>query len=131
MTERWNLWCRQIGLWLAKHGGWDETSIRDAAVAPYQEALSQARASLNETLTILASVQEDYTALKARMATSATVDPAVFARATELTGDADTTLTGGEAKRHAVYARLIKDFPTTTRRELGLAIELALAAKEG
>lgn len=32
----------------------------------------------------------------------------------------------GEGKRHAVYARLLKDFPDTPRRTLSLAIEYAL-----
>ena len=67
------------------------------------------------------------------MATAATVTTPVLERATQLTQDADTSLTGGEAKRHQVYARLIKDFPMTPKRELALAIELALfhAPKEG
>ena len=33
----------------------------------------------------------------------------------------------GEAKRHQVYARLIKDFPETSHRVLARAIEDALA----
>lgn len=32
----------------------------------------------------------------------------------------------GEAKRHAVYARLLKEFPTRPKGQLGLAIELAI-----
>ena len=37
----------------------------------------------------------------------------------------------GEAKRHAVYARLIKDFPSTLKRELAQSIEAALLDIEG
>ena len=32
----------------------------------------------------------------------------------------------GEAKRHQVYARLIKQFPEANKRDLALAIELSL-----
>ena len=32
----------------------------------------------------------------------------------------------GEAKRHQVYARLIKQFPEARKKDLSLAIELAL-----
>ena len=32
----------------------------------------------------------------------------------------------GEYKRHQVYARLIKRFPDVPRRDIGLAIELAV-----
>ena len=93
-------------------------------MAPYQQALSTVRSDLNDTL-------NELRALKARMAITATVGPEIFDRAKTLTADAETTLSGGEAKRQAVYARLIKDFPMNTKRELGLAIELALALKEG
>ena len=33
----------------------------------------------------------------------------------------------GEYKRHQVYAKLIKEYPTISKRTLGLAIELALS----
>ena len=35
----------------------------------------------------------------------------------------------GEAKRHQVYARLIKDFPETPRKSLALAIEVVLSGR--
>lgn len=81
----------------------------------------------------MTSLRAEISALHARMATAATVSQPVLTRALTLTRDADTTLTGGEAKRHHVYARLIKDFPMIPKRELALAIELALfhAPKEG
>lgn len=118
----WREWCRRVGLWLAQHGGWSEGQV----IAPYAERLLRGGVAL-------AALQVQFDALYARMATSATVAPEVLDRARVLTQDADTTLSGGEAKRHAVYARLIKDFPATAKRELALAIELALfhTVKEG
>lgn len=35
----------------------------------------------------------------------------------------------GEAKRHAVYARLIKEFPAERKTDLALTIELALTGE--
>ena len=32
----------------------------------------------------------------------------------------------GEYKRHQVYARMLKKFPSTPRRDIGLAIELVV-----
>ena len=120
----WREWCRRIGLWLAQRGGWSDEPIRESAMAPYREALSAVRSDLHTAL-------NEFRALKARMAITATVSAKVFERAKEIVADAETTLSGGEAKRHAAYARLIKDFPNTMKRELGLAIELVLALKEG
>ena len=34
--------------------------------------------------------------------------------------------TSGEYKRHTVYARLAKEYPKLSKRDLGLAIELAV-----
>ncbi len=53
----------------------------------------------------------------------------VLAQARALTWAIDASPMGGEAKRHAVYAQLIKLFPAVSKRDLALAIELAL--KEG
>lgn len=58
------------------------------------------------------------------------VNAEVLERAKVLTSTQPAAM-GGEAKRHAVYARLIKDFPQHSKRELALAIELALSPKEG
>ena len=165
-------WIVRLGLWIARHGGWDEAPI----IAPYeqqvkrlleeaeQEASSKARVIDDLSLSLAAreqaiqdrelklkglsdeAVQREeslarvinamkvkITDLQARMATAATVSKPVFDRAVQLIRDADTTLSGGEAKHHLVYAKLIKDFPTLNKRELALAIELALfhAPKEG
>jgi hypothetical protein len=81
----------------------------------------------------IARLQGELAIARARIVAVASVDQAVLDRAAVLIGEADTTLSGGEAKRHQVYARLIKDFPATPKRELGLAIELALfhSQKEG
>ena len=37
----------------------------------------------------------------------------------------------GENKRHRVYARLLKEYPTARKSDLGLAIELAVRGLEG
>ena len=36
---------------------------------------------------------------------------------------------GGEYRRHQVYAKLIKEFPHTAKRDLGLSVELAVQDK--
>lgn len=118
----WREWCVRVGLWLARYGGWHDGVVS----APYIERVAALTRQV-EARDEVARAQDNVIAeLKGRMATAATVDAAILARAKGLTQDADTLLTGGEAKRHFVYARLIKDFPTTARRELALAIELAL-----
>lgn len=115
----WREWCQRVGLWLAQRGGWTEAQV----IAPYTERILAERNQLAQQIE----------GLRAKLATSAVVPPEIFARARALTNDAETTLTGGEAKRHAVYARIIKEFPATSKRELALAIELALfhSQKEG
>ena len=49
-------------------------------------------------------------------------------RAKKLTKEAEARLGAGfgEAKRHQVYAQLIKEFPKVTKREISRAIEDAL-----
>jgi hypothetical protein len=63
------------------------------------------------------------------------VNGVMFDRVKELVAATDESLAtaSGEAKRHAVYARLLKEYPTTPKRDLALAIETALIAppKEG
>lgn len=50
-----------------------------------------------------------------------------LARARELTADAERYgHRSGEWRRHVVYARLIKEFPMVSRRELSKAIEQGL-----
>ncbi len=48
------------------------------------------------------------------------------AKSLALPFEQDKTGMSGEAKRHQVYARLIKDFPESTRKDIALAIELAM-----
>ena len=123
------MWCKWLiswGIWLARYGGWSEEPI----TAPYEEQIRQQEQAIARVMT---GLRDEISTLYARTATAATVSTPVLTRAATLIRDADTTLSGGEAKRHTVYARLIKDFPGTSKRELALAIELALfhAPKEG
>ena len=53
----------------------------------------------------------------------------MMARVHELVSQVAPRDMGGEAKRHTVYAQLIKDYPDIAKRELALAIEIALAEK--
>lgn len=52
--------------------------------------------------------------------------PELLARAKALTDEVETAEASGEYKRHQVYARLIKEFPSTPRRALSKAIEAVL-----
>jgi hypothetical protein len=125
----WREWLVRLGLWLAQHGGWSEWRV----IAPYDAQIQRLASKVDTLGTEILQREETIRRLQARMATVATVSQPVLDRATHLIGDAETHSMGGEAKRHAVYARLIKDFPTVNKRELALAIELALfhAPKEG
>lgn len=55
-------------------------------------------------------------------------DP-MWARAAMLVQEQDSRYPdrSGEAKRHAVYGRLVKDYPTRPRHEIGLVIEHVVA----
>ena len=46
-------------------------------------------------------------------------------RAARLVGEQEGQEGSGESKRHQVYARLLKEFPTRPKREAALAIEQA------
>lgn len=50
----------------------------------------------------------------------------LFQRAVVLVRDADKLDGSGEAKRHQVYARLIKEFPARSKRDISLSIEAGL-----
>lgn len=54
------------------------------------------------------------------------IAPDVWAKTQALVREYAPTGMGGEAKRHQVYARLIKEFPTASRSDLGLVIEYAV-----
>lgn len=51
---------------------------------------------------------------------------AVLQRAAVLCDEQADRDVSGESKRHQVYARLLKEFPTRNRRAIALAIEAAL-----
>ncbi len=58
-----------------------------------------------------------------------TVENPVLARALVLVdavGRSADPAASGEFKRHTVYARLLKEFPATRRRDVGLFIEAAV-----
>lgn len=50
-------------------------------------------------------------------------------RAIELVIAAEKIWVGGEARRHQVLARLMKEFPGQSKRSLALAIEAAVSEK--
>ena len=51
---------------------------------------------------------------------------ALLARAIQLINEVELVHNGGEARRHQVYAALIKQFPSDTKPSIALAIELAI-----
>ena len=173
-------WVTQLGLWLARKGGWtlpeprtivlpdpavtaerDEMSarikellgilhikdtklqLRDAKIQQIEaqvQGLEYDLATASNTITaeqsrhyaetlaqLHAKIEEQQALLTANLG-DLSVAPEILLRARELTAVPRPDGMGGEAKRHAVYARLIKDFPDTNKRALGLAIEMVLRA---
>jgi hypothetical protein len=53
-------------------------------------------------------------------------DTPLLARVKVLVVAAEKLAASGEYKRHAVYARLLKEFPDSRKRDLALAIERVL-----
>ena len=53
------------------------------------------------------------------------VDSPLLVRTKELVTQQEAEGGNGELKRHRAYARLIKDFPDLSRRQLAVAIEVA------
>lgn len=51
---------------------------------------------------------------------------ALYMRAVVLCAEAESYGTAGEQRRHQVYARLLKEFPTRSKRTVALAIEAGL-----
>jgi hypothetical protein len=94
------------------------------------ETLAQVRRMLEERDVEIANLEEAVAHRDRRIEELAAVVPKVdescLARAREVVRDLVAATMGGEAKRHAAYARLIKEFPETPKRQLALAIELAL-----
>jgi hypothetical protein len=62
---------------------------------------------------------------KAAWRMTGALEPTLLARAQELVRDCEARPESGEWKRHQVYARLIKEFPHTSRTSLAMAIEVA------
>ena len=94
----------------------------------------QAQAKVKVLIEAAQILHNEIAGLKSRTALTVnevSISEDVLFRARMVSEEANTVLSGGEAKRHYVYARLMKDFPATDRRTLALAIELALPPKEG
>ena len=94
----------------------------------------QAQAKVKVLIEAAQILHSEIAELKSRTALTVnevSISEDVLFRARMVSEEANTVLSGGEAKRHYVYARLMKDFPATDRRTLALAIELALPPKEG
>ena len=108
-----------------------------APVAPVSHGdavvrLHEAESKLQMRNVELSAARDQIRTLEHRMARALAPEVGinVITRASELTRAQAGRDVSSEAKRHAVYARLIKDFPDVSRRELALAIEIALV-KEG
>ena len=122
----WSSLLVKVGLWLARQGGWeipvctlrhwtaDDQSKLDLSRLQGAEAQRRLDAEL---------AKPDCTERHWPMLPDGLLD-----RATVLAADVDTRYpTGyGEAKRHDVYARLVKEFPRASRRSIGLAVELSI-----
>lgn len=129
MTE----WLMRFGLWLAKQNGWTEPIVVPPGPAEdLRMRLHEAETKLHMRGVALHDAQDRVTQLERRLVQpyAPAVSTGVMARTGELIRAQDALDRSGEAKRHAVYAQLIKDYPTLPKRELALAIEVALT-KEG
>ena len=125
-------WMVQWGLWLAQQGGWRETPpLEPLSSDPSDLAarLRHAEAKANMRGVELHDALDRLRALEARQAV---VTPTTMQRVHELVDAQVHREASGEAKRHAVYAQLIKDFPAISHRNIAMAIEIALyTPKEG
>ena len=63
--------------------------------------------------------------LKAALAIYKSLEPALLKRTTQLILDIEKRPESGEWKRHQVYSRLVKEYPTVSKSTLALAIEVA------
>ena len=129
MTE----WLMRLGLWLAKQNGWVEPIVVPPGPAEdLRMRLHEAETKLHMRGVALHDAQDRVAHLERRLAQpyAPSVSTEVMTRAGELIRVQEPIDRSGEAKRHAVYAQLIKNYPTLPKRELALAIEVALT-KEG
>ncbi len=151
-------WYVRFGLWLAQRGGWSEpapvtvTQADPATLAERDDLASQVRSlaalihskdvKLQMREVAVKAAQDIVDRLERDLATARTTAVRAFApslsddtfqRVKTLVAQWATHAMSGEAKRHQVYARLMKEFPDASKRDLGLAIEVALIdpPKEG
>ena len=122
----------QWGLWLARQGGWHETPQPEPPPSDPSDLaarLRHAEAKANMRGVELHDALDRLRALEARQAV---VTPTTMQRVHELVDAQVHREASGEAKRHGVYAQLIKDFPAIPHRNIAMAIEIALSTpKEG
>ena len=125
-----NEWLIQCGLWLARLGGW--LPAAPVPLPPDAALLHEVQSKLQMRGVELAAARDQVQVLERRLAQSIlpSIGGNVLTRATELIRTQAERDVSGEAKRHTVYAQLIKDFPDVLRRELGLAIEVALVKEK-
>lgn len=126
-------WFTSIGLWLADLGEIHpplDTKVEVPVDLAERLRYVEHKRSLREVQ--LSNAKDQIKGLKDRLAQSAApnITPVMMDRTIALVKLQEKEDKGGEAKRHAVYAQLIKDFPAIAKRELALAIEVALI-KEG
>lgn len=125
-----------LGLWLARLGGWIPPLV-SAVTAPLDHAeLAAVKRELSYVKgTLLHDALDHVVVLERHFAKDWTkgIDTTLLARTRELVTKHDEFDHSGEAKRHAVYAQLLKEFPTARKRDVALAIEIVLlqAPKEG
>ena len=79
-----------------------------------------------DTIKRLEQTIADQTALLRSKLQNTQINPAVLLKSKELVQGSFPAGMGSEAKRHTTYANLIKAFPDANKRELSLAIEMAL-----
>lgn len=143
-----------LGLTLARLAGWEEPPVRveyrtkpcpqcpihleqiatlQATVEKQSVTLAEQNTtrlvegqSYRETIHRLEVKLADHHRLLAAQLGTVALSPDLMLRASVLTKEPAAASLSGEAKRHQVYAKLIKEFPNESKRDLGLAIELAL-----
>lgn len=107
----------------------DDSRLADAVKAAFEQSYQQAESARLATEAAMRSaiVEREQAVAALKAYTAPGIASEIYHRAKVLvTLQAGNVGVSGEAKRHQVYARLVKEFPTEPRRNLGLAIELAL-----
>jgi hypothetical protein len=134
----WREWLEHLGIWLGRQAGVD---LRPFDPAPLHaaklevETLTLALDQLREAYHAAQNARDVAERIMRRLlepAAKVPVPEAVWAAvpvARVLSAHWDATSapgTSGEYKHHQVYAELQKQYPTTSKRDLALALELAL-----